>query len=401
MRVTLVGMGPGDPAYRTQIVENAITQADCLIGAQRLLETVTTDKPIFAMTRPEEIAVFIGECTYGSVCILLTGDTGLYSGAKKLHMLLPDCEMTVLPGVSSIQSFAAALRMPWQDWHIVSGHGVPCDVLAEVQNHDAICFLTDASTTPQAICQTLVEAGLPEIWVAVGENLSYPNQRIVQGTAQALARQSFAPLCLVLCEHHAPWKDLPCVQGFPDEAFIRGDAPMTKSEVRAVSLAKLALRESDIVYDVGAGTGSVSVEAALRSRRGKVYAIECDQASCALIRQNAARFHVQHLQVVQGLAPDALSDLPVPDAVFVGGSKGALEGILQSVLQKNPSVRIVVNAVTLETLSALLDCAQRLPLVDVEWVQISVNKTRDIGQLHLLSAQNPVFVFSARGCPGE
>ncbi|MDL2318035.1 precorrin-6y C5,15-methyltransferase (decarboxylating) subunit CbiE [Eubacteriales bacterium OttesenSCG-928-A19] len=397
MQITLVGMGPGDPAYRTRAAEAAIGRADCLIGAKRILDTVTADTPAFAMTRPEEIAAFLRRCPYESVCVLLTGDTGLYSGAKKLHALLPEHTITTLPGISSVQLFAAALHRPWQDWHIVSGHGVACDALCEVLNHENACFLTDATTTPQRICETLVEAGLAEVQVTVGENLSYPSQRIVQGTAQVLSGQPFAPLSLVLCEREPAWKELPSVQGLSDDAFIRGDAPMTKSEVRAVSLAKLALREDDIVYDIGAGTGSVAVEAALRARRGKVYAVECCPESCALIRQNAARFHAHHLRVVEGMAPEALHGLPAPDAVFVGGSKGALLDILECVLKKNPAVRIVVNAVTLETLSALQDCARRLPLADVQWVQLSVSKARALGRVHLLAAQNPVFIFSARG----
>jgi precorrin-6Y C5,15-methyltransferase (decarboxylating) len=401
MRVTLIGMGPGGSALATRAAEDAIHGADALIGVARLLATVETHKPKYPLVRAEDILNQIDSLrvqSAGYVCVLLTGDAGLYSGAKRLCDLLADTrdEVIVIPGVSSVQAFAAALKEPWQDWRIVSGHGLPCDPVAELMCRQAVCFLTDSIHTPDTLCRALVEAGLGGVRAAVGENLSYPSQRVVEGTAFDIAKQSFAPLNLLLCRREA-WPDTPAAAGLPDNGFIRGDVPMTKQEVRAAVLSKLAMRESDIVYDVGAGTGSVSVEIALAARRGRVYAVERDQDACELIRRNAEKYHAHNLRLVEGAAPGSLDGLPAPDAAFIGGGNGALLPIMRAILAKNQSARIAATSVTWETVSELLECSKHLPLAQVELTQVAVSKSRAAGSHHILAAQNPVFLFSARG----
>ena len=174
---------------------------------------------------------------------------------------------------------------------------------------------------------------------------------------------------------------------------------MTKQEVRAVSLAKLVPEPEDVVWDVGAGTGSVSVEAALLARRGRVYAVECQPEAWELLQENKRKFRVGNLFPVLGMAPEALKTLPPPDGVFVGGSKGNLAAVLQEALRKNPSVRVVVNAVTLETLRQAMEAMERLGFCDMEIAQIAVSRAKSIGDYHMMTALNPVFVVSGRG-PG-
>ena len=174
--------------------------------------------------------------------------------------------------------------------------------------------------------------------------------------------------------------------GFPDESFIRGQVPMTKQEVRAAALAKLAVKPADILWDVGAGTGSVSVELALAAPKGHVYAVECDPDACALIRQNRAKFQTYNLTLIEGRAPDALADLPAPDAVFI-------EGVLDAVLAKNPDARICISAIALETLSAAAAALTARGLA-AEVVQLAVSRTKQAGRLHLLMANNPIFLIT-------
>ena len=176
-----------------------------------------------------------------------------------------------------------------------------------------------------------------------------------------------------------------------DECFIRGGVPMTKSEIRAVSLSKLELREGDIVYDVGAGTGSVSVEAALFAKKGHVYAIEKEAEGCCLIGQNKEKFQVGNLTVKQGEAPEAFQGLPAPDRVFVGGSGGRLEEILDYVRAQNPQLRAVSPTITLETVARIPEYAGREAL-EAEVVCVQVSKARQIGQYHMMAAQNPVYI---------
>ena len=241
------------------------------------------------------------------------------------------------------------------------------------------------------IGQQLADAGLGDAAATVGENLGTPSQRLVTGTARELAAQRFAPLSVLLVENvPAPLRRTP---GLPDAAFIRGKTPMTKQEVRAAALAKLAVRPTDTLWDVGAGTGSVSVELALAAPRGHVYAVECDPEACGLIRQNRETFHACNLTLVEGRAPAALADLPAPDAVFIGGTKGGMEAVVDTVLARNPNARICISAIALETLSAAVAALTAHGLA-AEVTQIAVSRTRPAGRLHLLMANNPIFLIT-------
>ena len=211
------------------------------------------------------------------------------------------------------------------------------------------------------------------------------------GTAQELAGQAFASLSVLLVEHAVhPERRTP---GLPDEAFIRGEVPMTKQEVRAAALAKLAVRPADTLWDVGAGTGSVSVELALAAPAGQIYAIECDPEACALIQKNREKFSAYNLTLIEGKAPEALDTLPAPDAVFIGGTKGNMDAVIDAVLHKNSVARLCVAAIALETLSAAVAALTAHGLV-VEVTQISVSRTKAAGSLHLLMANNPVFLIT-------
>ena len=172
---------------------------------------------------------------------------------------------------------------------------------------------------------------------------------------------------------------------------------MTKSEVRAVTLSKLRLTKDALCWDVGAGTGSVSLEMAEVCEDGQVYAIERKPEACELIEQNKKHLGVTNVTVVPGLAPDALKDLPTPTHVFIGGSGGELRDIMALALEKNPTVRLVVNTVTAETFAVALDAVKILPVKDVEIVELSVSRGRRLGGYHLMTAQNPVYLFSCQG----
>lgn len=185
-----------------------------------------------------------------------------------------------------------------------------------------------------------------------------------------------------------------------DAAFIRGRIPMTKSEVRAVSLSKLELWEDSIVYDIGAGTGSVTVEAALAMRHGHVYAVEQKEEGCQLIRQNLEKFGVANATVVRGEAPDVLAGLPIPDRVFVGGSGGRLSEILNFVRRRNPKVRIVINVAALETLAAIENYINEQN-VEAEIVSVQVAKAQKTGRYHLMQGQNPVYIITIEPEGGE
>ncbi len=179
--------------------------------------------------------------------------------------------------------------------------------------------------------------------------------------------------------------------------FVRDRVPMTKSEVRAVTLAKARLLDDHVVWDIGAGTGSISIEAALTAQNGAVYAIEKEEQAVELIKKNTDQFGACNVTVRHGAAPDALEGLPAPDRVFVGGSGGNFREIMKYVYDKLPAGgRVVVNAVVLETFVAAVEMMKQLGFTDIDITQVSIAKTAEVGRLHMFNSHNPVFVISGQ-----
>jgi len=395
MNVTLIGMGSGQPENLTLQGLAALRQADLILGARRLLAVLPAGctENRAAAYRPDEVAELLQTSGAENAVLVYSGDTGFYSGASSMMEKLEalGVRARVLPGLSSIQLLAAALGRPWQGWNLVSAHGRTCDPVAECMQGRPTFFLTGGSEDPATLCAQLAAEGFGDVQGVVGQCLGTPEEKIFRGSVKELAAGRFNSLSVLLVE--AAEVLLRRTPGLPDEAFERGDVPMTKQEVRAAVLAKLAVRPEDILWDVGAGTGSVSVELALAAPRGRVYAVECRPEGCALIKANREKFRTRNLVLVEGLAPAALSDLPAPDAVFIGGSKGSLAAIVDAALDKNPDARICVSAIALETLSAAV-AALTAKGRTVQVSQIAVSRAKAMGGLHLMMAQNPIYLIT-------
>lgn len=395
MNVTLIGMGSGQPENLTLQGLAALRQADLILGARRLLAVLPAGctENRAAAYRPDEVAELLQTSGAENAVLVYSGDTGFYSGASSMMEKLEalGVRARVLPGLSSIQLLAAALGRPWQGWNLVSAHGRTCDPVAECMQGRPTFFLTGGSEDPATLCAQLAAEGFGDVQGVVGQCLGTPEEKIFRGSVKELAAGRFNSLSVLLVE---AVEGLPRrAPGLPDEAFERGDVPMTKQEVRAAVLAKLAVRPEDILWDVGAGTGSVSVELALAAPRGRVYAVECRPEGCALIKANREKFRTRNLVLVEGLAPAALSDLPAPDAVFIGGSKGSLAAIVDAALDKNPDARICVSAIALETLSAAVTALTAKGRT-VQVSQIAVSRAKAVGGLHLMMAQNPIYLIT-------
>lgn len=181
-----------------------------------------------------------------------------------------------------------------------------------------------------------------------------------------------------------------------DELFVRGDVPMTKSEIRTVCVSKLELETDSILYDIGAGTGSVSVEASRYLTNGKVFAVEKKPEAQELIKANKKKFSADCITVIKGSAPEALSGLETATHVFLGGTSGNLEEILELVLRKNPNVRVVANFIALESLSDMLLWLKKRS-IDAEIVQMQVSRAKAAGTYHMMMGQNPVYIISFGG----
>ena len=396
MRIAVVGIGMGNPDTLTVGAMRAVCGAELLIGAKRMLQSLPPEaagERAEAIAPDEILAILAAHPQKRSAAIVLSGDVGFYSGAAKLLPRLPE-DAQVFCGVTTVQYLAALLRRPWQNAALFSAHGADCDAVGAVLCARETFFLTGGTRTAEGLLRELTDAGLGFCEAAVGEDLSYPGVRVTTGTAADLCGRTFRPLSAVWITR----PDLPRrAPGIPDGEFTRGDVPMTKQEVRAAILAKLGARPGETVFDVGAGTGSVSVELALLSPFTRVYAVECVPEACALIRANREKFGAYNLRVAEGTAPEALRALPAPDRAFIGGSRGNLREILESLKQKNPAVRVTISAIAAETLAGAMQALAALGFADPEIAQISVSRTRRAGPYHMLTAQNPVFLITADG----
>ena len=399
-RVYVIGLGMGNPDTLTLGAWKALEKSELVIGSRRLVDALDgLSARRVALTSPQAIADELAASDVAVASVVMSGDVGFYSGARPLLRLLGGMDVEVLPGVSSLSYFCAQLRAPSHDVYATSAHGRACDVAAVVQAHARSFFLTGGASNVALMCGQLVRRGLGDVRVSVGERLSYEDERIVVGTAAELVEHTFDPLAVMLVENDHPLVPEVMAPSLPDRAFVRGDVPMTKEEVRELAICKLRIAPNATVWDVGSGTGSVTVEAARAAYAGQVLAIERDDVALALTRANVQAFGLTNVRVVEGAAPEALCGLDAPDRVFVGGSGGRLSQVLGAALRANPEVRVCVPVVTLETLSEALRCADELGLQDVEVVQVSVARARKLGGHHLMQAQNPVFLVTANG-PG-
>lgn len=400
MTIYLTAIGGGTFPTLTGEALRVLMQADVIYGWERTLQDLPTDvtehrvpvkstNALFDLLKQDDAA---RTPPVETAVVVYSGDTGFYSGARVLLPKLKEAGMRaeVIPGVSSIQILAARLGRPWQDWNLVSAHGVDLDPVLEVMKGKTTCFLTGGKVGAKDLCQKLTEAGLGNLDAVLAEDLTYPEENLSFGTVRSLVDREASTLNLLLVE---PAPMLPQRgPGYPDTSFERGKVPMTKREVRAAALAQLGVRPADTVWDIGAGTGSVSVELALAAREGHAYAIECDPEALALARRNRERFCAWNLTIEEGEAPAGLERWPAPDAVFLGGSRGNLPEIIDTVLTANSKARVCVTAIALETLEAAIH-AFAAHGIEATVTQIAASRTKAAGSHHMLMAQNPVFLI--------
>ena len=392
--VSIVGMGMGADTVTGDGLR-AVERAETLLGAPRMLSAFSCfDKPSYVEYEPEKVKALLDESELSRFAVLVSGDTGFFCAADGLITALSGYEVKLIPGVSSVSYFLAKLKRPWQDAALISCHGRGTNLVDIVRRNRLTFALTGGNI--DVLAKGLIEAGYGGLTATVGENLGGENERIFTLPVNELIKASIAKLSVLLLEN--PNADARTRFGIPNEEFIRGNVPMTKSEVRAVSLSRLALSPDAVCCDIGAGTGSVTVEMALAAYNGHVYAVDQNEEAVSLIAENCRRFHIGNVTPMLGSAPEALFSLPPLDAAFIGGCGGAMEDVFAAVLLKNPYARIVVNAITLETLYAAVEAFKAHDIVP-EIVQLNAARAKPAGGLHMMLAQNPVFIVSGGGKP--
>ena len=397
--VTLLGIGMGSEKTLTIQGKRAVQRADLIIGARRMADSIREPgQPVMYEYRSDVIADYIrNHPEYEKVVIALSGDVGFYSGARKLLTALGGREsnVEVICGISSVVYFMSEIGLSWDDAKITSAHGKHCNLISMIRHNQKVFSILGTGTAVAELAGKLVKYHMGEVLLYVGENLSYPDEKIFVKKAEELTNYEGQPLSVVCAFHENPEPAL-STHGIPDEEFIRGKAPMTKEEVRSVSLSKLRLTEDSICYDVGAGTGSVSVEMALRADQGQVFAIEKKEEAAALLEENKQKFAVDNLEIIKGEAPQALENLPAPTHAFIGGSSGNLKEIVALLLGKNPQVRIVINCITLETISEALDVLKEYDFQQREVVQLAASRSKEISRYHLMMGENPIYIITCQ-----
>lgn len=396
-KISLVGIGMGAEKTLTLEGKKALNEAELLIGAKRMTEAV--QKPgqmVLHEYRSEKIVEYIKEHPkYRTVAIALSGDVGFYSGAKKLIDQL-DGNVEVICGISSVVYFMSKIGLSWDDAKIVSAHGRNCNLISLIRHNPKVFSILGTEDGVAVLASRLVYYGMGDVTLYVGENLSYENEKIFYDKAANLTEYRGDALSVVTaCNEKAT--PMSAVHGISDGEFLRGKAPMTKEEVRTVSLSKLRLSEDSVCYDVGAGTGSVSVEMALRAWMGQVYAIEKKEDALALLKENKKKFAVDNLAIIPGVAPEAMTELPAPTHAFIGGSSGNMQDIINLLLEKNPKVRIVINCITLETVTEAMNAIRDFGLEDVDIVQLAAARSKSIGHYHMMMGENPIYIISCSG----
>lgn len=404
--ITLLGIGMGSQKLLTVQGKNSLEQAALLIGARRMVDSVKRPgQDVFVEYRSQEIRDYIDtHPEYDNIVIVLSGDVGFYSGARKLLDVLrqdreDNTEIEIQCGISSVVYFMSQIGLSWDDAKIVSAHGRGCNLISHICYTEKVFSILGTSDGVAVLAEKLVKYGMGDVLLYVGENLSYENEKIFAKPASELTEYNGDPLSVICAVNENAGTRLE-THGIRDEEFIRGKAPMTKEEVRTVSLSKLRLTADSVCYDVGAGTGSLSVEMALRAHQGQVWAIEKKEDAVELIHRNKVKFAADNLEIVEGLAPEALKDLPAPTHAFIGGSSGNLKEIVKLLVEKNPQVRIVINCITLETVSEALETAKEFGFEENEIVQLSAARSKAIGRYHMMMGENPIYIITLQN-PGK
>lgn len=401
-KVKIVGIGVGNSCYLHNKSLSTVENSDFLIGAKRMIDSFDyLNKESFLSINADEIYDFIiSDKSHENYCVLVSGDTGFYSLSNKLTGMLMDnkeIEIENIPAVSSLQYFCSRLNISWDNIKITSVHGRNFNFISSVMFNKKTFMLTGGSLKPDDICKILISKGLGNLKVSVGENLSYDNERIFEDSAKNISQMKFDSLAVIIVHNDDAIDISEGFRSIRDDEFITGKTPMTKSEVRTVSISKLNLRSDSTVYDVGAGTGSVSIEAALKLSNGTLYAIEKNDDAVDLIKKNIKKFKAFNVEVIKNTAPEGLENLPRPNCVFIGGSSGNLDKIIETVLCKNPWVNVVINTITLESLNESLVCMEKYKFENVEIVNVAVSKAKKAGSYNLMIGQNPIYVISGRG----
>lgn len=395
--IKVIGIGPGSREWLPPAIDEAVASCEILLGGQRALELFldfSGESHILSGKLSEGIQkIRFALAENKQVGVLVSGDPGFYSFLPMLEREFPETEIVVYPGISSMQFAFARAGLPWQEAEFVSVHGRPLNRLP-LTIQSPLAILSGGENTPQKIAAYYKQHGV-DLKISVGNLLGYPEEKWITTRVNDLVKDTaeYKNTIVILYPGEIQFSTDGGL-GIPDEEFIRGKVPLTKAEIRVQVLAKAKIRETDKILDVGAGTGSLSIEAARLAKKGLVFAVEEDPEAQELILLNQAKFGIPNLQLFQGTAPEPFSKLPLVDVCLIGGSNGHLKEIIET-LPLREGGRIVMTAITLETIGRGLELLQQLAYEEIDVISIQAVRWKGIKNFHMAQALNPVFIVSA------
>ena len=417
MEIILAGIGMGHVNGLTKEVERVISEADILLGAERMLNAVYSKAERHPFYQAEQVIPYLHDIQSGSlfeenkkVVILFSGDSGFYSGCQPLYAALEKeitegrikASLRILPGISSIAYLASCIGESYHDAAVYSIHGKKLYNLAHrIKSRSKTFLITSGVKDINQLGELLTDAGMQKCEIITGYQLSYEEQRVERHTP--LECMELKEEGLYTCFVKNPYAmQRRLTHGVADGQFIRDRVPMTKEEIREVSICKLRLKEKAVVYDIGSGTGSIAIEIAGISDDIQVYAVEQKHEAVLLIEKNKKKFELQNVTVVESRAPEGLTELPMATHAFIGGSGGRLKEILVSLRQMNPDMRVVVNAVSMETICEMREILSMDDMIkEEEIVQLQVSRAKKAGNYHLMQSENPVWICAFDFCGKE
>ena len=398
MNINLVGIGLGNPELLTKAACNAISKSDIVIGAKRIVDSIRSDfvgKKFFLEYNTEKIADIINSNTGSEIAVIFSGDISLFSGGSKLFERLKafkNCKINTFPGISSLSYICAKTNIDISKVKILSFHGKDELLYHNIDSNEYTFIITSKGEGAKEICRKLISFGFFDLDVTIGENLSYDDERITTAKPGDFLDMDISDLnCMII---YNPDSDKAISFGLHDEVFARDKVPITKSEVRAVILSKLNISSDSICYDIGAGSGSVSIEMAGLAYEGKVYAVEKNPVAVELIKKNIHNFNAENIELIFAKAPEGLEHILEADKIFIGGSGGELNTVMDIIFSSQKHPTVVISAITLETVAQISDILKKAKEYgyDTEVTAINVSKSKEVGPYNMMMAQNMVFI---------
>lgn len=404
--VHLIGIGINGKDSLSYKTLEIIEESNILFGGERHLCYFPEFKGerFIIKSNLKEAVTHIKKNKDKKITVLASGDPGFYGIADYIIKNLGKDGIEIIPNISSMQWAFAKIKETWHDAEIISSHGharggIDFEKIVKAAAYsNKIGIFTSNGDEPKMIAEALIKNGLDDFDAYICENIGASDEKIASYPLKGIVSKTFSPLnVMILLNNNVKTVDTrptEAIFGFSDESFSHSGGLITKEEIRAITLAKLRLTENSTVWDIGAGSGSVAIEAGRIAKAGRVYAIEKNTERVCQIKENIKIFKMKNVEVVEGDAPDCLDGLIEPDAVFIGGSGGRLQIIINACHKrlKNDG-RIVINAVTLDTLKIATDSLKGFGM-PFEIISVNIAKSKDISDSIFFEAQNPVYIIS-------